>query len=190
MTTTIPMFAQNISKYKMIRKQSRYLGLETMMGQKTPDASGCRIRFDLDTSMDIQRDGPLYQTGFPATVGTGQTQTADSYHYNPDLLRRNKSVPSKDLEIDLNASPKPTRTLMKQRLDDYFNGPAPVGRKTVNHFRLNKSTSSDKGFKPDGSLKSLNTSTPNGKAALYATLNMSPKWSQIKEKNTRYPHIC
>lgn len=190
MQTTIPMFAQNVRRYKMVKKQHHPAKLETILGLRSPQGADSRIRFDYDTSMDIQRSNPNYQGAYCSTDAQDNSKPAAEAEISAALLRRNRSLSPLGYAPDQQSQTVKGRSLMKQRLEDFLHGPAPGAAKTASGFKLNKSISCGKGLKGATSYGHLNSSSPDGKAALFATLNSSPKWSQIKEKNMRYPHIC
>lgn len=190
MTTTIPMFAENISKYKTVRKQYPSGKLETMFDRRGPEVAATKIKFEKDVSLDLFNNRPNDQNGIYATEGSHQPPALNNFHYKKDLMRSTQNLPSKEnFEADHSATAQ-GEFVMKQRLDDYLKGPAPLSRKTVNNFKVSSNTASSKALKANISASHLHSGESSQKALIYSTYPASPKWAQVKEKNIRYPHIC
>lgn len=183
MQTTIPMFSKSITKYKWKKRSSPVSNLKQLMQLPSRDTSSPEGHLRANTSYDNLLKGPLYQSQFD-TVQEDEPQAVKLQTSQSLFKIRKTSIPTiqTDDQQLLASNGKP---LMKQKLNAFLNG-GRLPETKARHLPLNN--------KSDGS-KRLLLSTSCGKLGglkpdLGMSLQSSPKWMQVREKHTRYPHIC
>ena len=187
MQTTIPMFSKNITQYKWKKRTSPVANLKQLMQLPANESPRWENKIRANTSYDVLIKDPLYQTQFQAVK---QNEPIDSkFHITNSLFKvRKTSVPIFETD-DQHLEVSNGKPLVRQSRGAFLKDSKLHQSKSI--AGLNNSTQINSSLKLLHSISvgKIDAHRPNA-FALSHTLHASPKWSQVREKNLRYPHIC
>lgn len=186
MQTTIPMFSKSMNRYKWVKKPSPIQTFNDLLQSTDSLIQSRKNRLACNDSMDIYTHGPVYQAHFDPRGEETPPENCAS-HAMPRM--KNVYTANERPEVPEQAAAVHKMSLGHRRLTHFLGRSKLAASKSISGLDHPK-TGASKKLLLSTSAGNLRYQATENRSPLAATTFQSPKWSQVLQKNLKYPHIC